>query len=1182
VVWNAARQRFYAAVQYHGYYQSADGATWTRLPNQPGAGLSLSACPTNPGTSGSASCPIFRGVLAVQPVTGDTFALTVDSANRDQGFYQDVCALNGSACGKTSVSFGNVLNAAPLEQVSGVIAEADYNLALAAAPSGTDTLLYVGTTDLYRCSLAAGCALRNTTNAENGCTTPALVAPSQHALAALAGGLLYLGNDGGLWRSTDGVAETGAACSPSDASHFQNLNAGLGSLAEVVSFAQAPADAGTLLVGLGALGTAATSTVTNSWPQLAAGEGGTVAIDPANPLLWYLSTGAGVSVARCAKGSGCVAADFVATAIGSTQVADDIAAIHAPWLLDPGLTSNLIAGTCRTWRGPAARGSLWSTSNELSRPFATPGTTTCGASAPVVRSLAAGGVVASSGNAENAGSEALYAGLAGSLDGGLGLGGHLFVNTAANTASGATVWTDAARSPVTNDPASGGVFNRGGFDISSVTVDAHDTTGATVYATVMGFSGNGVNAPHVYRSVDAGAHWTNISANLPDAPANSLVVDPNDANTLYVALDSGVYVSQQVTNCATANCWSVYGVSLPNAPVVQLQAAAAMPTGDGRTGELRAATYGRGIWQIPLLTATGPLTPAIAISPTSVTYSAQQVGTLSAPVTITVTNSGTASLDVSSVLASGDFNETDTCAGTPVAVGGTCTVQVAFLPTAAGTRTGLLTVYGNVAGGQATVVLSGAGLTAATVVLTPTTLAFPATSVGATSAAESVTISNTGGTAATLQMPAISGDFTISGNTCTASLAAGTGCTLSIVFAPTASGARSGTLTMGDSVGTQVATLTGTGTNPATDTLSPASLVFSAQQLNTASAAQQVTLSNAGDVPLTAIAAQIASGDFAVVNNCGNSLNAHSSCSFSVTYLPKSLGAESGAMTISDQFRSQTVALSGTGLAPPGVSLSPIGGLTFAATAVGSSAAAQTVTLTNSGGTTLTIGSVLAGGDFSILPGSNTCGVSLAPAAACTVQIVFAPTSAGIRSGTVTFTDNATNSPQILALTGVGIDFSLSANGASSITIASGQSATYALLLSSAAGLPGSAAFTCAGAPVHATCTVNPSNAALGGNANVSVTVATGQLKGELRMPWAKQLVWLACMLPILFVKRRRGKVVLLLLLATAGCATGRTIPESSVSGSAAAVTPSGTYTIVVAGSSAGLVRSVNLTLIVQ
>jgi hypothetical protein len=142
----------------------------------------------------------------------------------------------------------------------------------------------------------------------------------------------------------------------------------------------------------------------------------------------------------------------------------------------------------------------------------------------------------------------------------------------------------------------------------------------------MGFAGNGINAPHVYRSVDGGAHWTNISSNLPNAPANSVIVDPNDANTVYVAMDTGVYVTSTVTGCATGNCWSVFGAGLPNAPVVELAAATAMPTGDGRLGELRAATYGRGIWEIPLLTARTPVQPAMTLSPTSLSFAMQSVG----------------------------------------------------------------------------------------------------------------------------------------------------------------------------------------------------------------------------------------------------------------------------------------------------------------------------------------------------------------------------------------------------------------------------------------------------------------------------------------------------------------------------------------------------------------------------
>ncbi len=415
------------------------------------------------------------------------------------------------------------------------------------------------------------------------------------------------------------------------------------------------------------------------------------------------------------------------------------------------------------------------------------------------------------------------------------------------------------------------------------------------------------------------------------------------------------------------------------------------------------------------------------------------VGTASPSVTVTVTNSGTASLNISSVVTSGDFAETDSCAGATIVQGGTCAVQVSFLPAGVGLRSGLLTVYGNVAGGQATVSLSGTGLAAAAIVLTPATLTFPATNVGATSAVQNLTISNTGGTVVNLQTPAITGNFQISANTCGSSLAAGTGCTLSVVFMPASAGMLTGTVTVVDSVGTQVASLSGVATNPATDTLSPAALNFLPQQLSTASAAQQVMLINAGDVALTLIAAQVTSGDFTVVNGCGNSLNAHSSCALQVSFAPRSVGAETGVLTVTDQFRSQTVALSGTGLAPPGVSLSPVGGLSFGAVGIGLSGAAQTITLTNNGGVSLAVSGVVATGDFTLLAGSNTCGASVAPAAVCTVQVTFAPSVTGIRTGTVTFADNAASSPQTMQLTGTGVDFTLAANGATSMTWRAGR-----------------------------------------------------------------------------------------------------------------------------------------------
>ncbi len=932
VVWNQVRQRFYAAVRFHGYYESADGMTWTRLANQPGANLTSANCPVNPNSPGSPVCPIFRGALAVQQQTGDLFALTVDLNNLDQGLWQDVCAKGASGCASGTVAFATQLNTAPLEAGPGdtAIAQGDYNLWLAALPAGSasttanDTLLFAGTEDVYRCTLAAGCNLRNTTNS-NSCAA-ARVAGSQHAADSLpapsgaAVPLLYFGNDGGLWRSTDGVNQQMPVCSPDDALHYQNLNGALGSLAEVVSLAQHPSDATQLIVGAGANGSASSvgaTSASSAWAQLSAGEGGVAAIDPANPLNWYITTAGGVSINQCVSGGACTFTDFTGIpAIGAAQVSSDEALLDAPYILDPSLTSNVIVGTCRVWRGPASGGGAWSSSNTLSLMFDGVQQPSCLGNA-LVRSLAAGGAAATASAAQNSGSEVLYAGMAGLLDGGGSAGGHLFTTATANTASGGTRWTDTYSSQVTNDiAANGGQFNPGGFDISSIFVDPHDATGKTVYATVMGFSGSGVSAPHLYRSTDGGTHWVNISGNLPNAPANSVLVDPNDANTVYVALDTGVYVTQQVTGCSTAtvNCWTVFGTGLPNAPATQLAAVSG-----GGSSLLRVATYGRGVWEIPLLTSAA--TQAVMqLSPAALSFASQQVQTASAPQTITVTNSGGSDLTVSSVALPGAFTEVNTCVmSSPIAPGGTCAVDVSFLPSVVGTRTGGVTIYGNVAGGQATAALSGIAVTGASVVLTPLTLTFGNTAVGAASPVQNITISNTGGQTASLQTATVTGDFKISANTCGSTLPPGTGCTASITFNPTATGARTGSFSIADSAGTQTAALSGTGFAPATDGLAPLALTFAAQQLNTSSSAQQVTLTNTGDAALTLITAQITAGDFTAVNSCGNSLAGHASCAISVSFIPKNVGAETGLLTVTDEFRKQTVTLNGTGLAPPGM-----------------------------------------------------------------------------------------------------------------------------------------------------------------------------------------------------------------------------------------------------------------------
>ena len=183
-------------------------------------------------------------------------------------------------------------------------------------------------------------------------------------------------------------------------------------------------------------------------------------------------------------------------------------------------------------------------------------------------------------------------------------------------------------------------------------------------------------------------------------------------------------------------------------------------------------------------------------SPTSLTFGSTTVGATSAAQTVTVSNTGSAPATVSGVSVTGDFAQTNTCGGS-IAAGGSCSVSVTFKPTTTGSRTGSLSVSSNATNSPTTVALSGTGTSAATASLSasPTSLTFASTTVGSTSAAANVTISNTGAAAATISSVAVTGDFAQT-NTCGTSIAAGGSCTVSVTFKPTASGARTGTVTV--------------------------------------------------------------------------------------------------------------------------------------------------------------------------------------------------------------------------------------------------------------------------------------------------------------------------------------------------------------------------------------------------
>jgi Beta-propeller repeat/Abnormal spindle-like microcephaly-assoc'd, ASPM-SPD-2-Hydin len=203
--------------------------------------------------------------------------------------------------------------------------------------------------------------------------------------------------------------------------------------------------------------------------------------------------------------------------------------------------------------------------------------------------------------------------------------------------------------------------------------------------------------------------------------------------------------------------------------------------------------------------------PAAAVAPGVLTFPAQQIGAPSAASPVTIIDLGSTDLTVSNVAATGDFSVQQSCA-TVAAAGGACPVQVTFTPTAAGTRTGTLTITDNSAGSPRTVALTGTG-SSATAILAPTSLTFGMQAPNSTSAPQKVTVTNSGAIPLAISKVAITGPFAETNN-CGTGLGPGPqSCGINVTFTPTAAGAATGTLTITDSASDSPQTVALTGGN---------------------------------------------------------------------------------------------------------------------------------------------------------------------------------------------------------------------------------------------------------------------------------------------------------------------------------------------------------------------------------
>jgi len=423
-----------------------------------------------------------------------------------------------------------------------------------------------------------------------------------------------------------------------------------------------------------------------------------------------------------------------------------------------------------------------------------------------------------------------------------------------------------------------------------------------------------------------------------------------------------------------------------------------------------------------------------AVSEVSVSFGSVPVNTTSAPQNVTLQNTGSANLSISSLEISGTyasrFGQANNC-GNSLAPEASCTISLTFTPNTTGSRSATLNISTNGWGGRKNVGLSGTGVAPSdpTGSVSPGSLSFGNQPVGTTSATETATLSNTGTGALSISSLTITGanagDFAQS-NSCGSSLPAGSNCTLSVSFTPTASGSRTASVSIADNASgsPQKVSLSGTGAVAAAS-LSPTSLSFGNQSLNTKSGTLSATLTNSSGAALNITAIELTGNypnQYIQTNNCGTSVAVGATCTISVQFAPINAGSITAAVTLIDNASNspQSVSLSGTGTSSPSVSLSPAS-LSFGNEAVSTTSGALTATLTNSGGAALSLsGIALTGTNAGDFAETNTCGSSVAAGGNCTISVTFDPTASGSRTASISITDNATGSPQALGLSGTG------------------------------------------------------------------------------------------------------------------------------------------------------------------
>ncbi|HEX4002776.1 MAG TPA: choice-of-anchor D domain-containing protein [Candidatus Acidoferrales bacterium] len=369
------------------------------------------------------------------------------------------------------------------------------------------------------------------------------------------------------------------------------------------------------------------------------------------------------------------------------------------------------------------------------------------------------------------------------------------------------------------------------------------------------------------------------------------------------------------------------------------------------------------------------------------------------------------------------------------------------------------------------------------------------------------------------------GDFVVlDESSCTSRpVIVGSSCSFGVQFTPSIAGYETAVVSVVDNAPGSPQEFELLGVGPGLAAL-PVSVDFPAQAENTASEAQQITLTvvNPVDQTLTIDSAPALGGanaaDFqlapgGVTCNVGTAMNPASTCDLSVIFAPQAAGSFQSEIDIPYHLKGNAeqtlvVPLSGSASATLSASISVAPSVNFGSQLAQTPGSPQPITITNSA-TGASAGPLVFSGvsvqgangsDFDVA--TNTCTQGgVAPGGTCIVQIAFRPLSAATcgteatRSATLALSDNVPGSPQHVALAGTAEDFCFSAptGQAASAPVAPGTTAVYNLEVNSAAGFSGTVALSCPGAPAEANCSLSNSTVSVspGMPGQFTVSVAT-------------------------------------------------------------------------------------------